>query len=99
MYRRTPRSTRTGTPFPFTTRFRSSPAGQACHRRNWMNARDRLLAASAQRILVKDGPYGTEIQRARLSAEDYAGECGLSHDQKGNNDLVNLTQPQVIRRI
>ena len=38
-------------------------------------------------------------QRARLSAEDYAGDTGLSHDQKGNNDLVNLTQPQVIADI
>lgn len=64
-----------------------------------MSARERLLAAAAERILIKDGPYGTAIQRAKLSAEDYAGDTGLSHDQKGNNDLVNLTQPQVIRDI
>jgi len=63
------------------------------------SARERLTAAAARQILIKDGPYGTEIQRARLSAEDYAGECALARDQKGNNDLVNLTQPQVIRRI
>ena len=64
-----------------------------------MNKRQELLDAAAQRILVKDGPYGTEIQRARLSAADYSGDTGLPQDQKGNNDLLNLTQPQVIRRI
>jgi len=64
-----------------------------------MTARERLLAEAAKCILIKDGPYGTAIQRAKLSAEDYAGDTGLSHDQKGNNDLVNLTQPAVIRAI
>jgi len=64
-----------------------------------MTARERLLAEAAKRILIKDGPYGTAIQRAKLSAEDYAGDTGLSHDQKGNNDLINLTQPAVIRAI
>ena len=64
-----------------------------------MSARERLNAAAASRVLIKDGPYGTASQRAKLSAEDYAGDTGLSHDQKGNNDLVNLTQPQVIRDI
>ncbi|MCR2832805.1 homocysteine S-methyltransferase family protein [Parerythrobacter lacustris] len=64
-----------------------------------MNARDELLAEAAQRILIKDGPYGTAIQNAKLSEADYAGETGLSHDQKGNNDLVNLTKPLVIRAI
>ena len=56
-------------------------------------------AAAAQCILIKDGPYGTQIQAAGLSAEDYGAGTGLASDQKGNNDLVNLTQPQVIRAI
>ena len=64
-----------------------------------MSKREEFTRAAAARILVKDGPYGTEIQRARLAAEDYAGDTGLEQDQKGNNDLVNLTQPQVIRAI
>ena len=64
-----------------------------------MSVRDTFLAEAAKRILIKDGPYGTAIQDAKLSAEDYAGETGLTDDQKGNNDLVNLTQPQVIRAI
>ena len=64
-----------------------------------MSKREEFKAAAANAILIKDGPYGTEIQRAKLAAEDYAGDTGLTHDQKGNNDLVNLTQPQVIRAI
>ena len=64
-----------------------------------MSKREEFKAAAANAILIKDGPYGTEIQRAKLAAEDYAGSTGLAHDQKGNNDLVNLTQPQVIRAI
>ncbi len=64
-----------------------------------MSKREEFEAAAAKAILIKDGPYGTEIQRAKLAAEDYAGSTGLAHDQKGNNDLVNLTQPQVIRAI
>ena len=64
-----------------------------------MNARERLKAEAAKRVLVKDGPYGTAIQNAKLSAADYAGDTGLAADQKGNNDLVNLTRPDVIRSI
>lgn len=64
-----------------------------------MSPADNFRAAAAQRILIKDGPYGTQIQAAGLVAEDYGAGTGLTDDQKGNNDLVNLTQPQVIRRI
>ncbi|MEE1876940.1 homocysteine S-methyltransferase family protein [Altererythrobacter litoralis] len=64
-----------------------------------MTPREQLLAAAAERILIKDGPYGTAIQKAKLAAQDYAGDTGLVQDQKGNNDLVNLTQPQIIRAI
>ncbi|MFZ9395027.1 MAG: homocysteine S-methyltransferase family protein [Erythrobacter sp.] len=63
------------------------------------DARAKLQAAAAQHILIKDGPYGTAIQQAKLAAADYAGDTGLAQDQKGNNDLVNLTQPQLIRAI
>lgn len=64
-----------------------------------MTARETLQAEAAKRVLIKDGPYGTAIQNAKLTAEQYAGDTGLTHDQKGNNDLVNLTQPDVIRSI
>ena len=58
-------------------------------------ARDALLAAARERILVTDGAFGTEIQNWKLSEADYAGTLGLSHDQKGNNDILALTKPEV----
>ena len=64
-----------------------------------MTKREELLNAANARILIKDGPYGTAIQNAKLAEADYKGDTGLAADQKGNNDLVNLTQPQVIRAI
>jgi 5-methyltetrahydrofolate--homocysteine methyltransferase len=64
-----------------------------------MTPRETLLAEAAKAILIKDGPYGTAIQNARLSEADYRGETGLERDQKGNNDLVNLTRPALIREI
>jgi len=64
-----------------------------------MSKADDFRSEAAQRILIKDGPYGTQIQAAGLAAADYGADTGLARDQRGNNDLVNLTQPQVIRRI
>lgn len=60
-----------------------------------MNARERLKAAAAERILIKDGPFGTEIQNWKLAEADYAGGLCLSRDQKGNNDILALTKPDV----
>ena len=64
-----------------------------------MSIADALRAAAAQRILVKDGPYGTAIQGYRLDEADYRGELALEHDQRGNNDMLNLTRPAIIRTI
>jgi 5-methyltetrahydrofolate--homocysteine methyltransferase len=64
-----------------------------------MSAAAELRAEAAKRILIKDGPYGTAIQEVKLGAGDYRGKLDLTRDQKGNNDLLNLTQPQVIRGI
>lgn len=64
-----------------------------------MSIRNKLIEAATSRILIKDGPYGTAIQRAKLSEADYRGDTGLEKDQKGNNDLVNLTRPELIRSI
>ncbi len=64
-----------------------------------MNAADQLRAEAARRILVKDGAYGTEIQRRKLAESDYRGPLDLARDQKGNNDLLNLTRPDVVRAI
>ncbi|HWI76206.1 MAG TPA: homocysteine S-methyltransferase family protein [Sphingomicrobium sp.] len=54
---------------------------------------------AAKRILIKDGPFGTAIQAEKLAADAYCGGLDLLKDQKGNNDLLNLTQPQVVRKI
>jgi 5-methyltetrahydrofolate--homocysteine methyltransferase len=64
-----------------------------------MTASQSLRAEAAKRILIKDGPYGTQIQAYRLEAADYCAGLDLMKDQKGNNDLLNITQPQVVRSI
>lgn len=61
-----------------------------------MSARERLRAEAAQRILIFDGAFGTQIQNRKLAEEDYAGDLGLPADQKGNNDILALTRPDVI---
>ena len=58
-------------------------------------ARAALLAEAAKRILITDGAFGTEIQNYKLAEADYAGDLGLGHDQKGNNDILALTKPEV----
>jgi 5-methyltetrahydrofolate--homocysteine methyltransferase len=58
-----------------------------------------IRAAAASRILVKDGAYGTLIQNEKLKEADYRGELALNHDQRGNNDLLNLTRPDIVRKI
>lgn len=60
-----------------------------------MSAREALIAAAAQRILITDGAFGTEIQNWKLTEGQYAGSLGLSHDQKGNNDILAITLPEV----
>ncbi|SDM14472.1 methionine synthase [Pedobacter antarcticus] len=54
-----------------------------------------------QRILIIDGAMGTMIQRYTLSEEDFRGERFKDHpcDVKGNNDLLNLTRPDIIKAI
>ena len=64
-----------------------------------MSARTRLLAEAQKRILMTDGAWGTQIQTFGLSEADYAGQLGLSHDQKGNNDILALTRSDVIEKI
>src|SRR6476660_2177158 len=53
------------------------------------------------RILIIDGAMGTMIQRYKLVEEDYRGERfkDWPSDVKGNNDLLSLTQPHIIREI
>jgi methionine synthase I (cobalamin-dependent) len=64
-----------------------------------MSARENFVARAAQQILVFDGGYGTAIQGYKLSEADYRGELELTHDQKGNNDLLSITRPDVVGAI
>ena len=59
---------------------------------------ERLSEALEQRILVLDGAWGTMLQGAGLTAEDYRGERFRDHprDLTGDPDLLNLTRPDVI---
>jgi 5-methyltetrahydrofolate--homocysteine methyltransferase len=62
-----------------------------------MSPADVFRAEAAKRILIKDGAYGTMIQAEKLRTEDYCGDLDLSKDQRGNNDLLNLTRPDLVR--
>lgn len=60
-----------------------------------------LLDALKQRILIIDGAMGTMIQRHKLEEEDFRGQIFLQNalPLKGNNDLLSITQPQIITEI
>jgi len=60
-----------------------------------------LTAALRERVLVLDGAMGTMIQGYGLSEADYRGDRFADHqdDQQGNNDLLALTQPDIITAI
>ena len=60
-----------------------------------------LSTLLARRILILDGAMGTMIQSYRLQESDYRGERfrNWPSDLKGNNDLLALTQPAIIREI
>lgn len=66
-----------------------------------MNRTQLLRTLPTQRILVIDGAMGTMIQRYKLAEEDYRGKrfANYAHPLKGNNDLLSITQPHIIREI
>lgn len=51
------------------------------------------------RILVKDGPYGSMVQSYRLDEAGFRAGRSFNRDQKGNNDLLNVTRPEIISEI
>ncbi len=59
----------------------------------------RLRAEATKRVLLTDGAFGTMIQSYKLTEADYRGSYDLTDDQKGNNDLLVLTRPDVIDAI
>ncbi len=66
-----------------------------------MNKIKQLQAILKKRILILDGAMGTMIQRHKLGEADYRGERFADYhlDIKGNNDLLSITAPDVIRGI
>lgn len=64
-----------------------------------MTPREAFTARAAKQILIFDGGYGTSIQNYKLQEADYRGDLDLSKDQKGNNDLLSITRPDIIGAI
>ena len=65
-----------------------------------MNRGD-LIDILKNKIVVLDGAMGTSIQNFKLTEEDYRGELlrDFNKEQKGNNDLLSITKPEVIKEI
>ncbi|MBT80907.1 MAG: 5-methyltetrahydrofolate--homocysteine methyltransferase [Alteromonadaceae bacterium] len=63
--------------------------------------KQQLLDAAAKRVLILDGAMGTMIQEHKLEEADYRGEAFANWhcDVKGNNDLLVITQPDIIYNI
>jgi 5-methyltetrahydrofolate--homocysteine methyltransferase len=69
---------------------------------SWMNLMEKYLKEQmSKRILLLDGGMGTMIQSYRLQEADYRGKRfqDFKQDLKGNNDLLSLTQPDIIHEI
>ncbi len=66
-----------------------------------MTTREKLNAILAKRVLILDGAMGTMIQRHKLTEQDFRGGRFAAHprDLKGNNDVLALTQPEVVAGI
>jgi len=65
-----------------------------------MNISEKLKQIAQERILILDGAMGTMIQKHKLEEEDFAGNLeAITKPQKGNNDVLVLTQPAIIKSI
>lgn len=67
----------------------------------YMNTEQQLRDILSRRIMIIDGAMGTMIQRYKLSEQDYRGERFKDWhiDLKGNNELLSLTKPEIIKTI
>lgn len=63
--------------------------------------RGNLIEILKKKIVVLDGAMGTSIQNFKLIEEDYRGALlkNFNKEQKGNNDLLSITKPEVIKEI
>jgi 5-methyltetrahydrofolate--homocysteine methyltransferase len=66
-----------------------------------MDLKKYLTEQFQQRIFILDGAMGTMIQRYKLQEEDYRGKrfADYAYDLRGHNDLLSITQPQIITEI
>ncbi|MCH7827760.1 MAG: homocysteine S-methyltransferase family protein, partial [Bacteroidetes bacterium] len=66
-----------------------------------MNNINNIKEILEKRIMVLDGAMGTMIQRQGLEEKDFRGERFKNHsyDLKGNNDILSITQPEIIKNI
>ena len=66
-----------------------------------MDTVDELTALSDQRIVIIDGAMGTMIQQVGLEESDFRDEPLNDHpiDLKGNNEMLSISRPDVIRDI
>ncbi len=66
-----------------------------------MNIDNQIRSILKQKIMILDGAMGTMIQQHNLQEADYRGERfkDWHTDIKGNNDLLNITQPDIIKNI
>lgn len=71
------------------------------NQQNTDSCKNTLLAHAAKRILVLDGAMGTMIQAHKLEEADYRGSqfANWHSDLKGNNDLLSITQAEIIKNI
>ena len=60
-----------------------------------------LQELADEKILILDGAMGTMIQRYTLTEEDFRGDLlkDHAHDLRGNNDLLSITRPDIIKEI
>ncbi|MGL1892535.1 MAG: methionine synthase [Spirochaetaceae bacterium] len=63
--------------------------------------KNKILDLMKKRILILDGAMGTMIQKLKLTEDDFRGERFKNHSKplQGNNDLLTLTKPSVIKEI
>lgn len=66
-----------------------------------MTKKQQLQQLANERILILDGAMGTMIQRYKLEEKDFRGDILATHPHavKGNNDLLSITRPDVIKEI
>ena len=66
-----------------------------------MQDKSQLTAIAKERILILDGAMGTMIQRRKLTEEDFRNDAlqNHTHPLQGNNDLLSITRPDIIRNI